>query len=366
MCPLFTGGDAISLCSEIECPRLLSAIDGVELVDGNGWIFHGLRDAFAIFELGNEAQRFQHSRTERLPSWIDTVKIVSGSPDRDDLRISSFRLWSTTNSHPAFPPSWSGLGCTPAPNLNPFSAHTYSTRPTTAARIRCSNIQANLRAHPAHSRSPDCTHHAGERRPTLEGWTPITPTHLGADCRRRHAAAAAAAVLEGAPAAGQEPEIAAASADGRVFSDGAAELWVCFPPVLATAVLFKVPCPGPDHGAVRPGPIQGAYSRRRGRRGSAERARCTFGASAPPCSAPGLRRTSPARPPVRLRARAGRAYAGHSPSRPLLLSDCRILSDCRTMSDSLILSDSLIWYFLRPSYPVRLLVASSRTVSAEW
>ena len=79
-------------------------------MEGNGWIFHGLRDAYAIFELGNQDQKFQHSRGERQPVWVDSVKIVSGSPEREDLRISSFRLWWTDASQPAFPPSWLGPG----------------------------------------------------------------------------------------------------------------------------------------------------------------------------------------------------------------------------------------------------------------
>ena len=107
---LQSGGNAISLCSELECPRILSSIDGVESMDENGWIFHGLRDAFAIFELADSNLTFQHEGSQKQASWIGSVKITSGYPSRDDLRISSFRLWSTEAIQPAFPPSWLGHG----------------------------------------------------------------------------------------------------------------------------------------------------------------------------------------------------------------------------------------------------------------
>jgi hypothetical protein len=102
----------LSLCSETDCPKILTSIDGVDEFEGNGWHFHGLRDAWAIFTLGS-ANREYHDRTSiHEAEWIDSIRIVSGSPDREDLRMTSFRLWSSEIRDPSFPASWYGEGST--------------------------------------------------------------------------------------------------------------------------------------------------------------------------------------------------------------------------------------------------------------
>ncbi len=88
----------------------MTSIDGVDEFDGNGWEFHELRDAWAIFTLGSANREYQERTSNFEPEWIDSIRIVSGSPDREDLRITSLRIWSAEIRRPSFPASWHGEG----------------------------------------------------------------------------------------------------------------------------------------------------------------------------------------------------------------------------------------------------------------